>query len=110
MADRDEERPFVGTTNLDKLARDPGRPHRQAIERAIDLGLEAAGSVQDRTISTFSRGYQPAFAGISTFLKAPYLEDVKQVGGTTSPRSTWAPASGRAPAGPPGGPADLQAV
>jgi hypothetical protein len=43
MADRDEERPFVGTTNL-------------------DLGLEAAGPVQNRTISTFSRGYQPAFA------------------------------------------------
>jgi arginase family enzyme len=61
--------------------------------------------VQDRTISTFSRGYQPAFACISTFLKAPYLEDVKQVGGhdvaivgapfdmgtTFRPGARWAP-------------------
>jgi arginase family enzyme len=61
--------------------------------------------VQDRTIPTFARGYQPAFAGINTFLKAPYLEDVKQVGGhdvaivgapfdmgtTFRPGARWAP-------------------
>jgi hypothetical protein len=80
MADRDEEPTFVGTTNLDKPAEIPDDRHRRATERAIDLGLEAADSVQDRTISTFSRGYQPAFAGISTFLKAPYLER-RQAGG-----------------------------
>jgi agmatinase len=105
MADRDEEPTFVGTTNLDKLAEIPDDRHREAIERGIDLGLEAADSVQDRTISTFSRGYQPAFAGISTFLKVPYLEDVKQVGGhdvaivgapfdmgtTFRPGARWAP-------------------
>jgi agmatinase len=105
MAERNEELAFVGTTNLDRLAEIPDDQHRQAIERAIDLGLEAADSVQDRTISTFSRGYQPAFAGIGTFLKAPYLEDVKQVGahdvaivgapfdmGTTfRPGARWAP-------------------
>jgi hypothetical protein len=81
MADRDEELTFAGTTNLDRLTEIHDDRHREAIERGIDLGLEAAASVQDRTISTFSRSYQPAFAGISTFLKAPYLEDVKQVGG-----------------------------
>jgi agmatinase len=105
MANRDEEPPYVGTTNLDRLAEIPDRRHREAIERGIDLGLEAADSVQDRTISTFSRGYQPAFAGISTFLKAPYLDDVKQVGGhdvavvgapfdmgtTFRPGARWAP-------------------
>ncbi|WP_390624724.1 agmatinase family protein [Anthocerotibacter panamensis] len=48
--------------------------------RARELGLEAAPSIQDRTISTFSRGELPHFAGINTFLKAPYLEDVRQVG------------------------------
>jgi Arginase family len=57
--------------------------------------------VQDRTISTFARGYQPASAGINTFLKAPYLEDVKQVvghdvapfdmGTTFRPGARWAP-------------------
>ena len=80
MAGRGGEWTFAGTSNLDRLAEIPDLRHREAVERAIDLGLEAADSVRDRTISTFSRGYQPAFAGIGTFLKAPYLEDVKQVG------------------------------
>jgi agmatinase len=44
------------------------------------MGLEAADSIRDRTISTFSRGELPHYAGINTFLKAPYLEDVRQVG------------------------------
>jgi agmatinase len=105
MAGRDEESTFVGTANLDRLAEIPEDRHREAIERSIDLGLAAADSVKDRTISTFSRGYQPAFAGINTFLKAPYLEDVRQVGGhdvaivgapfdmgtTFRPGARWAP-------------------
>ena len=50
------------------------------LDRGIDLGLEAAQSVQDRTISLFSRGQQPAFAGINTFLKAAYCENIRDVG------------------------------
>jgi agmatinase len=105
MADAGGYGPFVGTENLDDLAEIPDDRHREAVERGIELGLEAADSVQDRTISTFSRGYQPAFAGINTFLKSPYLEDVRQVGehdvaivgapfdmGTTfRPGARWAP-------------------
>ncbi|HBA41521.1 MAG TPA: agmatinase [Alphaproteobacteria bacterium] len=48
--------------------------------RALELGLDAADSIQDRTISTFARGELPHFAGINTFLKAPYAEDVRAVG------------------------------
>ncbi len=48
--------------------------------RNIELGLEAAPSIGDRTISTFSRGELPHFAGINTFLKAPYIEDVHKAG------------------------------
>ena len=48
--------------------------------RALELGLDAAASIQDRTISTFARGELPHFAGINTFLKAPYAEDVRAVG------------------------------
>lgn len=48
--------------------------------RALALGLDAADSIQDRTISTFARGELPHFAGINTFLKAPYAEDVRAVG------------------------------
>ena len=49
------------------------------IERNKKLGLEAAPSVGDRSISTFVRGELPHFAGINTFLKAPYVEDVHQI-------------------------------
>ena len=28
----------------------------------------------------FSRGHQPAFAGINTFMKAPYCEDIRKIG------------------------------
>ncbi len=50
------------------------------IERGLQLGLEAADSIGDRTISCFSRGELPHYAGINTFLKMPYLEDVNKVG------------------------------
>jgi agmatinase len=71
---------FQGMRNIRRLADITDRKQREAIERGLELGLEAAPSVQDRTISTFARGHQPAFAGINTFRKAPYLEDVHEVG------------------------------
>jgi len=83
MAEEDGKRdgaPFRGMRNIRKLADIPDRKQREAIERGLEYGLEAAASVQDRTISTFARGHQPAFAGINTFLKAPYVEDVHEVG------------------------------
>jgi agmatinase len=70
---------FRGTRNLRRLADISDRKQREAVERGLELGLEAAPSVNDRTISTFARGQQPAFAGINTFRKAPYLEDVHEV-------------------------------
>jgi agmatinase len=50
------------------------------VERCLTLGLPGASSIEDKTIPTFSRGELPHFAGINTFLKAPYLEDVNLVG------------------------------
>jgi agmatinase len=41
---------------------------------------EIAASIEDRTISCFSRGELPHWAGINTFLKLPFLEDVRKVG------------------------------
>ena len=32
------------------------------------------------TSPLFSRGHQPAFAGINTFMKAPYCEDIRKIG------------------------------
>jgi agmatinase len=69
-----------GVKNLDLLAQIPTNVEEEAVARGIALGLEAADSVTDRRISTFSRGAQPAFAGINTFLKAPYCEDIHDVG------------------------------
>ena len=46
---------------------------------ALNMGLPGAPSITDKTIPTFARGELPHFAGINTFLKAPYVEDVRDV-------------------------------
>jgi agmatinase len=69
-----------GMQALKRLKDITDRRTREQLERGLDLGLEAAPSVQDRTISLFSRGQQPAFAGINTFIKAPYCENIRDVG------------------------------
>jgi agmatinase len=51
----------------------------RTVARAKEFGLEASPSIQDRTISTFSRGSLAPAGGMKTFLKAPYLEDVRIV-------------------------------
>lgn len=58
----------------------PSAKAEEEIRRGLELGLEAAESIGDRTISCFSRGELPHYAGINTFLKLPYLEDVRKVG------------------------------
>ncbi|MGH3600157.1 MAG: arginase family protein, partial [Pseudonocardiaceae bacterium] len=58
----------------------PSTKWEQEISRDLELGLEGADSIVDRRIPTFSRGELPHFAGINTFLKAPYVEDVRRCG------------------------------
>ena len=65
---------------LEKERKLPLTGWQQEVDQAKRFGLEAAASIVDRNISTFSRGELPHFAGITTFMKAPYLEDVNQVG------------------------------
>ncbi len=69
-----------GTRNLKRLKKIPQTKQEEEIARSLELGLEAAPSIKDRSISLFSRGHQPAFAGINTFMKAPYCEDIRKVG------------------------------
>ena len=69
-----------GNRNLKRLRRISQTKQDEEIKRNLELGLEAADSINDRTISLFSRGHQPAFAGINTFLKMPYCEDIRKVG------------------------------
>ena len=69
-----------GNRNLKRLRRISQTKQDEEIKRGLELGLEAADSINDRSISLFSRGHQPAFAGINTFMKMPYCEDVRKVG------------------------------
>ena len=72
--------PSEGMAALEKEQRLPLTGWQQEVDQAKRLGLEAAHSIVDRNISTFSRGEFPHYAGINTFMKAPYLEDVNRVG------------------------------
>ncbi|MEP6020159.1 MAG: agmatinase family protein [Paracoccaceae bacterium] len=47
---------------------------------ALRMGLTGADSIEDKSIPTFARGELPHYAGINTFLKAPYAEDATEVG------------------------------
>ena len=71
---------FRGNRNLKRLSRISQKKQDEEIQRCLELGLEAAPSINDRTISLFARGHQPAFAGINTFMKSPYCEDIRKVG------------------------------
>jgi agmatinase len=53
---------------------------RKEQQWALDMGLPGADSITDKSIPTFARGELPHFAGINTFLKAPYVENVRDVG------------------------------
>ena len=52
---------------------------RKEQQWALDMGLPGAECLTDRSIPTFARGELPHFAGINTFLKAPYVENVRDV-------------------------------
>ena len=58
----------------------PTTKREEEIARGLQLGLPGADSIKDRRIPTFSRGELPHFAGINTFVKAPYMEDVRKCG------------------------------
>jgi len=58
----------------------PTSKWEEEVARGLELGLPGADSIVDRRIPTFSRGELPHYAGINTFLKAPYLEDVRRCG------------------------------
>lgn len=57
----------------------PGDGWSKEREWALRVGLPGADSIEDKSIPTFARGELPHYAGINTFLKAPYIEDVKEV-------------------------------
>ncbi len=72
--------PSEASQALEKERQLPLTGWQQEVNQGLEYGLEAVTSIRDRTIPTFSRGELPHYAGINTFLKAPYLEDGRQVG------------------------------
>jgi len=58
----------------------PGDAWKKERAWALKMGLAGADSIEDKSIPTFARGELPHYAGINTFLKAPYIEDVSEVG------------------------------
>ena len=72
--------PSEGMRALEKERALPLTGWQQEVDQGLRYGLEAAESIIDRRISTFSRGELPHYAGINTFMKAPYIEDVNRVG------------------------------
>lgn len=74
-------RPLTGRQAVEREAELPRAEFDASVRRSLELGLTAAASIRDRSISLFVRGGDPpAFAGINTFLKAPYLEDARRIG------------------------------
>src|SRR4051794_14082340 len=72
---------FAGTRNQKAEGTLPSAYHEKELRRIKELGLEPADSIQDKSdISCFQRGSSPHWSGINTFLKLPYLEDVRKVG------------------------------
>ncbi|MEO0905467.1 MAG: agmatinase, partial [Pseudomonadota bacterium] len=57
----------------------PGSGWAEERKWALRMGLTGADSIEDKSIPTFARGELPHYAGINTFLKAPYAEDVTEV-------------------------------
>src|SRR3712207_2616845 len=65
---------------VEREAELPTTAWEREVARGLELGLPGADSIVDKRIPTFSRGELPHFAGINTFLKAPYVEDVRKAG------------------------------
>lgn len=69
-----------GWKALEKEQALPTDAWKAQVREGLEKGLPAADSVENREFSTFVRGELPHFAGINTFMKAPYCEDVREVG------------------------------
>lgn len=69
-----------GWKAMHKEAELPYARWKEEVRRGLEFGLPGADSIQDKSIPTFARGELPHFAGINTFMKAPYCEDVRDVG------------------------------
>ncbi|RWM35822.1 agmatinase family protein [Mesorhizobium sp.] len=75
-----EIRDMQGWKSIEAEGKLPEDGWRKEQKWALDMGLPGSDSITDKSIPTFARGELPHFAGINTFLKAPYVENVRDVG------------------------------
>ncbi len=54
------------------------------MEWSLEIGLPGSDSIDDKTISTFPCTELPHFANINAFMSFPYLEDVREVAGSST--------------------------
>jgi len=69
-----------GTWSMERQAELSGEKTRERAEQAKLYGLDAAPSIVDRSLTLFRR--EPwTLGGGSTFMQAPALQDMRQLGG-----------------------------
>jgi len=69
-----------GTWGMERLKELSGEKARERAEQAKLYGLEAAPSIVDRSLTLFRR--EPwTMGGGTTFMQAPFLQDMRQLGG-----------------------------
>ena len=75
--DRDQ---LHGERMLEREAQLPTTKTKERQRRGLEIGLESAASIRDRTIPLFNRT-QAKFSSAGTFNKSPFLEDMRELGG-----------------------------
>lgn len=69
-----------GEKALEKATQIPSVKKEEQLEQQMKMGLPPGKSINNEEVTTFVRGGSPSYAGIATFLKSKYLEDVNHVG------------------------------
>lgn len=75
-----ERSQLQGTRMISREAEIPTDRSKEKIAHDLEVGLESAWSVKDRTISLFNRSYR-TWSHSGTFLGQPFLEDMRELGG-----------------------------
>ncbi len=79
-ADKMKREELHGTWAMEHEAEWPMVKRREMLEQSLEYGLEAADSIQDRSISLFDR-FGNFFGGGGQFMGVPLLEDLRKLGG-----------------------------
>jgi guanidinobutyrase len=71
---------LIGARMLEREAQLPSTKAKEQAAEQLELGLESAASIQDRTIPLFNRSNW-RFSHAGTFAARPFLRDMRELGG-----------------------------